>query len=202
MSGNVKAGGIFKEATDGSTMIAFDVENKEIELNADIRNVRNAGTPGTSVTALEYSDGIRHYTKLSFIDLAVGSATGAAALGFGKLIYTLPAGVQKYNSVYQEIALTAADGNTADTPEIGLGTVVATGAVSVLGGTATFEDILEGTAVGDCNGTVVIDNDLAINQLVATGGAKSIYLNLADTWAAADAITATGFVVIEWTKLV
>lgn len=197
-----QTGGVFKTSTTGESFISFDTANKVIDLNADIKNSNRAGDASDSLVVEEYGDGLRHYTKLTLTDFAVGSSTGAAALGFGALLYTLPAGVQKVNAVYQSVALTGAAGITADTPEIGLGTVVASGAVSVLGGTATFEDILEGSAVADCNGTANIDSDLAVNQLVATGGAKTVYLNLADTWAAAGAVTATGTIVLEWTSII
>lgn len=204
MSAETKAGGIFKENSDGSTLMGFDVTNQLIELGGNITNTKNAGTPNTGVIATEYGTGKKHYTKLSFTDLEVGTAADGADLAFGVLLYTLPAGVQKIDAVYQEVALEGDAQSVADTPEIGLGTVIASGAVAVLGGTATFEDILEGSAAADVNGTTNIDSDLAVNQLVASGGAKTIHLNVADGWAASsddDPVTATGTIILEWTDL-
>lgn len=99
------------------------------------------------------------------------------------------------------VALNAADGNIdADTPDVGLGTTIASGAVAVLGGTAAFENILTGQTAADCNGTAT---KAVVGTILATGASdsKAIYLNVADGWAASGetACPVTGTVVIEWT---
>ena len=194
---------VLKTATDGSTMIDINTADKEITLNALVKNTNGTGTFAGSVSVEEFGDGRRHYTKLSFTDLDVGAdVAGGADEAEGVLLYTLPAGVQKINAVYSEIALSGPAAIQADTPEIGIGTVIATGAVAVLGGTATFEDILEGSAAADVNGTVNIDSDLAVNQLIAAASAKTVHLNIADGWAAGGGqVAATGFIILEWTQL-
>lgn len=180
--------------TTGDVYSCMDGEYRKFEGSATL-----FGTPNTGVTAYEYGDARRRITKLSFTDLSVGASTGAAALGIGKLLYTLPAGAIVVKAAYMSVALSGA-GSTidTDTPDGGLGTVIGSGVVSVLGGTATFENILTGQTFNDVNGTA---ETLAVSNQILTiqpADARTVYFNLADTWAGAAAITATGTVVIEW----
>lgn len=192
---------------DGSTT-ANSVASKAAILDASKRLVTNAnvGTPGTGVTAVEIGDGITHTSILTLTNVAI-TIGDTADLGTGALIYTLPAGVQFIDYAYMSVALTADDvANQTDTPEVGLGTVIASGAVAVLGGTPTFEDIIEGAAVADCNGTakVIADVPTANIPLVRlSGDAKTIHLNYADGWADGTVQTAlaSGTVVIKWTDM-
>jgi len=168
-----------------------------------ITNSANVGTANTGVTAVERGDGRQHQTVLTFTNLAVGSATGAANLAFGKLLYTLPAGVQNYKVAYMNVTLTGAAGIVADTPDVGIGTVIGSGAVAVLGGTATFEDIITGQTSGAIDGTnAIIANDNTVDLFRNTADAKTVHLNVADGWAAAGAVTATGTIVLEWSTIV
>lgn len=192
---------------DGSTT-ANSVASKAAILDGSKRLVTsaNVGTPGTGVTAVEIGDGIQHTSILTLTGVAI-TIGDTADLGTGALIYTLPAGVQFIDYAYMSVALTADDvANQTDTPEVGLGTVIASGAVAVLGGTTTFEDIIEGAAVADCNGTakVIADVPTANIPLVRlSGDAKTIHLNYADGWAngAVQTATASGTVVIKWSDL-
>lgn len=165
------------------------------------------GTAATGVTAVEYGDGVTHKTVLT-VSSTLPAIAGGAALGVGKLLYTLPAGVQAVKVSYMSMALTAADGNIdADTPDVGIGTVIASGAVAVLSGTATFENLLTGQTATDCSGTATVKTagPTAGTPLeIAAGGAKTIYFNVADTWAASGetACPIAGTVIIEWTSLV
>ena len=100
------------------------------------------GTAATGVTAVEYGDGVHHKTVLT-VSSTLPAIAGGAALAVGKLLYTLPAGAHAVKVSYMSMALTAADGNIdADTPDVGVGTVIGSGAVAVLGGTATFENLI------------------------------------------------------------
>lgn len=171
-----------------------------------LRTAANVGTPGTGVTQVTVGDGRQMTTTLTLTGVAI-TIGDTADLGTGALIYTLPAGVQFIDYAYMSVALTADDvANQTDTPEVGLGTVIASGAVAVLGGTATFEDILEGAAVADCNGTAKVSADVPtanIPLVRLSGDAKTIYLNYADGWAdgAVQTATASGTVVLKWTHL-
>jgi hypothetical protein len=167
----------------------------------------NLGTVNdlAGLTCDEYGNGSNHRTVLTMDAMAVGSPTGAAALGFGKLLYTLPAGACLIKASKINFSLQAGGTVDADTPDVGLGTVIASGVVSVLSGTATFENILTGQTFNDCNGTAEVKTALATSSpfalVVETADAHTIYLNVADTWAGADDLTATGTIVLEWSFL-
>jgi len=168
----------------------------------------NVGTVETGSVAVEGGDAIKHRTVIT-IDTTLPAIAGGANLAVGKLLYTLPAGVQMIDSAYMSVAITQSEGNiTADTPDVGIGTTIGAGAVAVLGGTAGFENIVTGQTAADCDGTATVT---ALKPTGGTGalpvlvaGAKTIYLNVADGWAASGdaAATLTGTVVIEWTQLV
>lgn len=167
----------------------------------------NVGTKAdvTTLAVSEQGDAVNHKTVLTLTDFAVGSATGAAALGFGSLIYTLPAGAQLSTILYMSVALTGTTTIVADTPDFGVGSVIATGVVSVLGGTATFEDYLTGQTSGAISGSNVktamtgatagIHTGIALN---ASGSTKTLFLNCADTWAGTGDVTATGTITLIW----
>lgn len=172
-------------------------------INTAFTNSTNVGTANTGVTAVERGDGRQHQTVLTFTNLAIGSSVGAANLAFGKLLYTLPAGVQNYKVAYMNVTLTGTVNIVADTPDVGIGTVIGSGAVAVLGGTATFEDIITGQTSGAIDGTnAIIANDNTVDLFRLTGDAKTVHLNVADGWAGAGDVTATGTIVLEWSTIV
>ena len=163
-------------------------------------NEKNIGTNGAYGTVEEYGDGNYHKTVLTLAG-AFGAIAGGANLGVGRLVYTFPAGVIRIlTATMNGLALQQTQGNvTADTPELGLGTVIASGAVAVLSGTATFEDILTGQVMGDCDGTAklaAVGNTLTI----LAAAAHTVHLNVADGWAASGdaALGFAGEVVITW----
>lgn len=193
-----------------STNIATELNTAEASLvaaEADIDDleagtaVSNLGAAATGVTATEYGDGINHVTKLTFSAKAVAAVAGAADEGIGVLMYTFPAGNILVRAAYMSIALgDTADLIDADTPDGGLGTTVASGAVALLSGTAAFENILTGQTFNDVNGTAEVKTVSDQPLTIAAGGNHTVYLNLADGWAGADAgVTATGTIVLEWT---
>lgn len=168
----------------------------------------NIGTANTGVTATEYGDARNHVTKLTFTDLAIGSAVATANLAFGKLLYTLSAGAQLVEAVFMNLALTGTVTIVGNTPDVGIGSVIASGAVNVLGGTATFEDYITGQTSGAISGANLIEVVTGATAGVLTGialnkstSAKTIHLNVADGWAGAGDVTATGIVVIVWKTL-
>lgn len=170
----------------------------------------------TATTAVEeYGSGIDHFTKLTMTAFSLGNTADNAALGIGAKFYTFPAGTILVTQATLVGSLTANISVKTDTPEIGIGTVVASGAVSVLSGTATFEDIIDGNVSGtggdtvapDVNGTTFYkSSSFTSNVLIKTTGGKSrdLFLNAAATWAdvtAAGALTFTGVVTLKWTKV-
>jgi hypothetical protein len=168
---------------------------------------KNTGTAGTNCTAVEYGDGIMHTTIITMSSVAY-TIGDTAALADGALIYTLPAGALMVTSSYFSVGLTLTTGTpTTDTPEFGLGTVIATGVVATLDGTATFEDIHTGVASADVAGTALVS---ALGPTVNAGAfiipaasAHTVHFNIADTWANVTdtAATASGTVVLNWVWL-
>jgi hypothetical protein len=174
--------------TDGTVFAGYNVTSK------------NVGTVQTGSTVVERGDGI-HHTSVITVATNLGAIAGGADLGLGKKLYIFPAGEIIVKSAYMSIALDEDDGNiTADTPEVGLGTVVASGAVNVLSGTATFENILTGQAAADCNGTATVKTVADQVLVIATAGAHDVFFNAADGWAASgeDDCAIAGTVVLEW----
>lgn len=166
----------------------------------------NIGTAGSGVTAVEYGTGFRHRTVLT-LATTLPAIAGGANLGVGKLVYTFPAGAILVHGAKMSVAVTQTQGNiTADTPDVGVGTVIASGAVAVLSGTATFENIITGQTAADCNGTpsvVALQPTAGADLFIAAGAAHTVHLNVADGWAASGDAAAllTGTVAIEWTLL-
>jgi hypothetical protein len=157
------------------------------------------GAPGSGVTAKEYGDKYNHTTVLT-VQKAFPAIAGGADLAVGSLVYTLPAGACVVNSARLVAAVAGAAAIQADTPDIGLGTTIASGAVAVLGGTAAFENILTGQTMTDCNGTAT-DAALATQLVIASGGAHTVYLNIADGWAAGGDASADvdATIILNWT---
>jgi hypothetical protein len=160
------------------------------------RKLRGSGLPnaeaGTSVQ--HFPNGPLVTTIISFTDLSVGATGDNASLGIGKKIFSPGAGAQII-SAKMSVGLTHSDvAAAADTPDVGLGTVIASGAVAVLGGTATFENILTGQTAANCTGTATVAG--AANGVIAT----DVFLNVADGWAnvTTTALTATGYVTLVW----
>ena len=172
-----------------------DVEiTGEVKSNAATVTAANVGTVSNG-TVVEYGDATAHKTVITLSSAAVMTIAGAADEAVGFKIYDFPASSAIHiNSVYANLTHTQSVG--ADTPDCGLGTVVATGVVAVLGGTATFEDILTGEAYA----TTVNDKTVATVDL-AKPGSPSVFPNAADGWAAAKTLTWTGTVTIHWTYL-
>lgn len=174
-----------------------------------VKNTQNVGVLGTGVTAVEAGDGMHHVTTLTLTDVDLGAIAGAGNLAVGALIYTFPAGVHKHSVTYSSVSLTGDAAIQADTPDCGLGSVIGSGAVAVLGGTATFEDYVGGSAAADCNGTALtvgptgatagIHTGISLN---AAGDTKTLHYNAAANWSGASAaLLANGTVVLEWTTL-
>lgn len=194
---------------DGALVAGFNTNG----LFADsLRNrVALGTTPVGTVTIAEFGDGRDITTVLTLTDFVVGALAGAAAaLGVGNIVYAFPAGAHLELVNYASLRLTCA--GTPVATDTGLGSVIATGAVSVLSGTATFEDRFTGqsiTTAADASGAVVA-NILAVTAGIGTGiglnaaaSVKNVYLNSAGTWNADNTgnLTANGTITFKWTKM-
>jgi len=163
------------------------------------------GTAATGVTAVENGNGFHHSTVLT-LAITLPAIVGGTNLRVGTLIYTFPAGVIMVRGAYMSLGITQSESNiAADTPDGGLGTVIATGAAVTL--TSTFEDLLTGQTFNNCTGTVEV---MALAPtggspfVILTGAAHTVHFNVADGWAANgdDAATVAGTVVLDWDWMV
>jgi len=168
-------------------------------------------TPVSTVTFNEYSTGRDIVTVLTLTNFIVGTMTpAAAALGVGNILYTFPAG-QHLELVYGFSNIVATLVGTAVNLDLGLGSVIASGAVSVLDGTATFEDRLTGITVATAAGggaaasallgaTAGIGTGIALNVAASV---KNVFLNAASTFNANNTgnLTVSGVVTLKWTYM-
>lgn len=171
-------------------------------------------TPSTisTVTTLEYSTGKDIVTVLKLTDFVIGAIPAAnAALGVGNIVYTFPAG-QHLELVYGMASLVLTLPGTANASAItGLGSVVASGAVSVLSGTATFQDRMTGQTLATASSGGAASSALvAATAGIGTGislnvaaSVKNVFLNCAATWVTNNAgnLTATGTIVLKWVQM-
>ncbi len=168
-----------------------------------VKATSNTGTAGTNCTAVHYGDGV-NMTAIVTVTNAVVTVGSSASLGVGYLAYSLPAGACMITSAYMSVGLSGVT-TTTDTPDVGLGTVIASGAVATLDGTATFENIITGQTAADTAGTATVKGagPTAGNPLeITTGGAHTVYINLACAWGAnADASgLLNGTIVISYVR--
>jgi len=168
------------------------------------------GTPGTNVTAVEHGDGVFHYTVLTCTAFAVGTGDDDVDKAIGAVVYTLPAGAYAFLGGSVEGIFDQASHGISTDGEVGLGTVVASGAVSILSGTPTFENIMNGVpytniTFGTTRFTGAAQPTAPELTTVATGASpRTVFLNLAADWpniAAAEAVTFTGTVTVRWMKI-
>lgn len=169
-------------------------------------------TTSATTTVVEYGNAVDHLTVLTLTAFAVGTVPDNASLGIGASLYTFPAGTIAVENTSMKGGFTGAVSVTTPTPEIGLGTVIASGAVSVLSGTATFEDLMDGNTSGIGGDTVAPDiagttfyktSSYTAPICIKTSGGKShtVFLNCAAVWAdvaAPGAGTFTGVVTLKW----
>ena len=170
----------------------------------------SAGTPGTGVVATEtVSFNGDRTTQLVCTNVALGNGGDATNLAIGALIYTFPAGDYLFidGQIKGTFGTAVLYTNVLDA---GLGSVIGSGAVAILGGTATFEDYIGSLTTAALPTATVIgtSGDAAANgirnRIVLAAAAHTLHVNAAGAWtdiAAAGAVTFTGNVVLRWRPL-
>jgi hypothetical protein len=165
---------------------------------------QNIGAAAAGVIVVENGGaGGGHNTVLTVASVLPAIA-GGAALGVGKLLYTLPAGNCIIESAYMSMAIMQTQGHiNANTPGVGVGTVIASGAVSDITGTPAFENVLVNTAAANCTGTPTVLTAIptaAVPLVIKAADAHTLYFNAAATWSASGDAAAilTGTVIINW----
>jgi hypothetical protein len=166
----------------------------------------NKGVATAACRAEEFGDKYHHTTVLTLegASAVLPAIAGGANLAVGLKLYDFPAGAVVVEAArLYDVAIQQTDGNiAADTPDVGLGTTIASGVVAVLGGTAAFENVLTGQTFTDCDGTA---EDVAVGTqlVIQTGDSHSLYLNVADGWAASGdaAAIVSGQIIVHWRYL-
>lgn len=147
-----------------------------------------AGFAGNATLAIAGgTGGVVTATLTTTADLTLLTPASAAPGGGGLAAFAFGAGLITpiSSSIVGNVALAS---STSTAGEIGLGTTVASGAVAVLGGTAAFENVLEGgvpAALGNqttANSAVLAVDDVR-SYVGSTSGAWSIFCNIASTYA-------------------
>lgn len=196
-------------ARDGVLNTTFDTDG----VKSDMFGLRaNYGTtPVGTVTIKEYGDGRDITTTLTLANFIVGALNGDVDLAIGNIVYAFPA-YQHIELAYSfyNIVLTAA--GTAVAADVGLGSVIASGAVTALNGDPTFEDRITGQTINTAAGggaavsaltaaTAGVLTGIALN---GTGAVKNVFLNAAGNWNADNTgnLTASGTIVIKWTVMI
>ncbi len=185
-------------ATTNNTTVKTALQTESV-----ISKTPLGSTPSSisTITTAEYSTGKDVVTVLTLNALA----GAAASLGIGNIVYTFPAG-QHLELVYgfSNLSLTAA--GTAVNADVGLGSVVASGAVSVLSGTATFENRLTGQTIatdpaGGAAASALLGATGTGISLNVAGSVKNVFLNAAGGWNANNvgSLTASGVITLKWT---
>jgi hypothetical protein len=160
----------------------------------------NVGAVGSGVTAVENGDGYSHVTVLTVASV-LPAITGGADQAVGALVYTFPAGSIIVKACYMSMGITQSEAHiNADTPDVGLGTVIGSGAVAVLDTPTTFENLLTGQTAADCTGTSAVKTVADQIFVIEAADAHTVHFNAAFGWAASgDAAAAiTGTIVLEW----
>ena len=163
----------------------------------------NYGTAGTGVVATEYGNGLYHQTVLTYASFTKDIA--AAALAHGKAGYTFPVGGIHIHGGTIDATITGA--TSVATPDIGIGTVIGSGAVAVLGGTGTFEDIcdgLAGTAIAPAGGQTarVFRAEIDATSLDGHTNAIPVFFNFAFLWIVTETLTIYPCIItLNWTFL-
>ena len=172
--------------------------------SSGVQTAAGIGAANTGTTAVEYGLSKHHVTVLT-VNTTLGAIVGGASLGLGKLIYTMPAGAVALWGATMSVAITQTQGHiNADTPDVGLGVVVASGANALLSDCpAGSETILTGQTASNCTGTATVKTMVTTPIAMEAGAAHTVYLNVADGWAASGDAGAllVGTVVLDWSLL-
>ena len=183
-------------ANSGTSVGAF------LDSGGDIVTASNVGT-SAATSVKEYGDGFNHVTVLTCTALTFNDEPDNESVAMGDLIYTFPAGAIILDSAYMNISFLQGGTPTTDTPDMGLGTVIGTGVVTTLDGTAEFEDIITGQTMTDVAATATVVASIpsvGAPLFIASGDAHTVPVNAADAWQdiTNPAITYTGVVVLIW----
>lgn len=167
-------------------------------------------TPVGTVAVQEVGDAYSKTTILTLTNFIIGALPGAgASLAIGNIVYAFPAGEHLEIGYSYNIALTAA--GTGVAANTALGSVIGSGAVATLAGTATFMDRLTQQAIttAPTGGTAVVKTTVPTAGALtgiginAAASVKNVFLNAAGAWNANNTgnLTASGTIILAWQRM-
>ena len=184
-----------------------------VETNGNLKYT-TTGAAVSGLTITDYGNEVDHRTVIAGTFFTAAGVLTAAALpgaasprAFGKKVFDFPAGGIRVSNAVFDLDIEASLSSTA--AEIGLGTVIATGATATLANSSTFGDIINGTSGGITAGTAGNPGDYqrvaaAETDAAAFDGsstAKDMYLNIAAAWDATGTYIVSGTISFNWSFL-
>lgn len=165
-----------------------------------LKPIEFIGQATTGWTAQEYGDSWNRVTVLTAVAPAtITVSSGAQAAG--QAIYTFPSKDIAVGGAGKISGGIVASSAPAATPQIGVGTVIGSGASATLA-TATFKNIVTANVMSALDGTVNTFADAQLPVPKLAGSTPQAFLNVAATWAGADTLTIQpGFTVIMHWKV-
>lgn len=162
----------------------------------------------------EFQQGFYHRTYMKVRAFTFNIASDAA-LGIGQKIYTFPTGAIRPAGGTIKMVSTCPTGLSATAGEIGLGSVIGTGAIATLGaGAATMEDFMEGTTISNHVAATALTSlksnrpagggtsaTNGVMHLDGTSTATALHFNIASTWdqTSAEDVTINSLeIVFDW----
>jgi hypothetical protein len=164
------------------------------------------GTLVSGTTAVHYTNDNQNFKSVFTTASFTVDTVGAAALALGKKVYTFPAGNILVTGSHLAIAATPSGATlNTDQPYIGIGTVIGSGAVANLTTPTTFDDLCVQQQVSAAFSGAVAKTATGvdgINTAIASAGAHTVHINIADTWAGQDAALAiAGTFTLLWSYM-
>lgn len=179
-------------------------QKRRVAENLAISGASEYGTPAAGVSVSHAWSGSKLVSTFTFNGfVAMANIGDNASLAGGAAFYTLPDGVHDFVGSMMVGTVNGAASVTTDTPEIGVGTTVGSGANATLGAVGTEAENIAGPGVAaSINNGAVRKFGTDSGPVTFTASSASLYLNVADGWADRDAgtvpLTFTGKITIEW----
>lgn len=187
--------------------------NETMKLRRTSSDVQ-VGTAGSTVSVVEKAAGVFRVTEITIPSQVLVSFAGGGNVAGGLLLYTFPEGTIDLQKCAMHVYLKGTTAHENDTPEVALGTTIASGAQATLGAVAaTAEDIFgpfviagiedDGTEGAlNLSGAAGTTANSGTGKLFVGSNTRTVHLNIADGWApTAGSVTAAGTVWLTWTAL-
>lgn len=207
---------LYTNAGDGAVPLVYTPDEQRTKILTNMTAFTAAPTGYTVTTGATTSisqhlfNGIDHMVTLTLTNFSLGTTGDAAALAIGASLISFPTGTL-VNGESIVGTFSAVGNDYTNVIVFGLGTTIASGAVGVLSGTATFEAAMAGNTSGalaasGANSVIAITAPGTTGtagrnvRLATTTPGTAVFFNAAATWtnvAVAGALTFTGTVSVR-----